>query len=219
MTAASIESPGTEYEHARHPVLETMSRLPERNRDELDEVERALFDAIAGGKRSSRQGSSAMLTPGGGLRGPFNALLYAPHVGDPAQRLGERLRFDGQLPPRQREIAVLCVAACWQAEFEWWAHSRIARECGVSEAVIDAIRRRQVPALDDPGERLVHDYARALLDEKRVSEPLYQAAVTELGESALVELVLLLGYYSLVSMLLVSFNVPLPEGETPVFSE
>jgi 4-carboxymuconolactone decarboxylase len=196
-----------------------MSRLRERQRDELDEIERALFDAIAGGKRGARQGSSAMLTPGGGLRGPFNALLYAPHVGDPAQRLGERLRFEGQLPDRQREIAVLCVAACWRAEFEWWAHARIARECGVSEAIIEAIRKRDVPPLDDPGERLVHDYARALLDEKRVTDGLYRDAVAALGEPAVVELVLLLGYYSLVSMLLVSFHVPLPDGESPVFSE
>lgn len=204
-------------QYVRLRAFRAVSRLRERSRDELGEAERALFDAITGGKRS-RQGSSAMITPGGGLRGPFNALLYAPHVGDPAQRLGERLRFDGLLPPRQREIAVLCVAACWHAEFEWWAHARIARECGVSEAIIEAIRQRASPPLDDPGERLVHDYARALLDEKRVSDALYRQTVAALGEPAVVELVLLLGYYSLISMLLVSFEVPLPDGGKPTFS-
>jgi 4-carboxymuconolactone decarboxylase len=196
-----------------------MSRLPELNVDELDTAKRSLFEAITGGKRRTAQGNSAFITPQGGLRGPFNALLYAPHVGDPAQRLGECLRFHGTLPARQREIAVLCVAAHWRAAYEWWAHARIARESGLSDDIIEAIRTRAQPLLDDPGERLVHAYSRALLEEQQVSEQLYQDTVTALGETAVVELVVLLGYYSLVSMLLVSFEVPIPEGESPPFGD
>ena len=196
-----------------------MSRLSELELEHLDPTQRALFDAITGGKRSARKEGGATLTPGGGLRGPFNALLHAPHVGDPAQRLGERLRFDGLLSPLQREIAVLCVAARWRAEYEWWAHARIARECGVSDEVIEAIRRRTRPPLDEPGEMLVHDFARSLLDQRQVSDTLYGETVAVLGEARLVELVVLLGYYSLISMLLVGFQVPVPDGETPLFGD
>ena len=196
-----------------------MSRLPELPRDTLGAAESALFDAITGGKRSAGKGSSAYITPTGGLRGPFNALLYAPHVGDLAQRLGERLRFDGILSARQREIGVLCVAASWRADYEWWAHARIAGECGVSDAVIDAIRQRAQPPLDATDERLVHDYSRALLDEHQVSDALHGATVAALGEAALVELVVLLGYYSLISMVLVGFEVPIPAGEAPPFGD
>ena len=96
-----------------------MSRLPELKGERLGAAQRALFDAITGGKRNTGPGHSPTVTPSGGLRGPFNALLYAPHVGDPVQRLGERLRFDGILSPRQREIGVLCVAARWRAGYEW----------------------------------------------------------------------------------------------------
>ena len=171
-----------------------MSRLPELTRDQLNTAAR-------------------------GLRGPFNALLHAPHVGDATQRLGEHLRFNGILSSRQREIGVLCVAAYWRADYEWWAHARIARECGISDAIIEAIRRRARPELDDPAERLVHDYSRALLDERTVSEALYRDSVMALGEAALVELVVLLGYYSLVSMVLVSFEIPAPDGESPPFGD
>ena len=196
-----------------------MSRLSELAGERLGEAERALFDAITTGKRTAAAGASAYLTAGGGLRGPFNALLHAPHVGDAVQRLGERLRFDGILPPCQREIAVLCVAAHWRADYEWWAHARIARDCGVADAVIEAIRERRRPALEDAHERLVHDCARALLDERRIPDRLYDEAVAGIGETALVELVILLGYYSLVSMILVGFQVPLPEGERPPFGD
>ena len=196
-----------------------MSRLSELELEHLDPTQRALFDAITGGKRSAREGGGATVTPAGGLRGPFNALLHAPHVGDPAQRLGERLRFDGVLSARQREVGVLCVAARWRAEYEWWAHARIARECGVSGEAIEAIRRRTRPPLDNPGEMLVHDFARSLLDEQLVSDSLYADTVAALGEAAVVELVVLLGYYCLISMLLVGFQVPVPDGETPPFGD
>jgi len=196
-----------------------MSRLPELARDRLGEAERALFDAITGGKRTAAGGAATYITKGGGLRGPFNALLHAPHVGDEVQRLGERLRFEGLLPPRQREIAVLCVAAHWRADYEWWAHARIARECGVPDDVIEAIRMRAQPHLDDADERVVHDCAHALLDEQRIPDPLYEQAVARIGETALVELVVLLGYYSLISMILVGFQIPVPEGETSPFGD
>lgn len=196
-----------------------MNRLRELQRDHLSTAERTLFDSITGGKRSGGDGKSAHITPSGGLRGPFNALLHAPHVGDATQRLGEILRFGGVLSPRQREIGVLCVAARWRCDYEWWAHARIARECGVADAVIDAIHRRGQPPLDEPGERLVHDFARVLLDEQQVPDALYRDTATALGDAALVELVVLLGYYSLISMVLVSFEVPLPDGETPPFGD
>jgi len=196
-----------------------MSRLPELEGERLNAAQRRLFDAIAGGKRSIGPGRLPFVTPQGGLRGPFNALLHAPHVGDPVQRLGERLRFDGVLSARQREIGVLCVASRWRAGYEWWAHARIASECGLSEAVIEAIRQRMRPPLHQPDERLVHDYSRALLDEHLVPDKLYQDTAATLGEEALVELVVLLGYYSLISMVLVSFDVPVPDGETPPFDD
>lgn len=196
-----------------------MSRLPELAPDRFGEAERALFEAITSGRRTASGGASTYITDGGGLRGPFNALLHAPHVGDAVQRLGERLRFEGVLPPRQREIAILCVAAHWRASYEWWAHSRIARDCGVEEPIIEAIRKRERPALDDADEDVVHACVRALLDDRRIADALYDEAVERIGETALVELVVLVGYYSLISMILVSFQVSIPEGETPPFDD
>ena len=196
-----------------------MSRLPELEGERLNASQRSLFDAITGGKRSTGPGRLPFITPRGGLRGPFNALLHAPQVGDPVQRLGERLRFDGILSARQREIGVLCVASHWRAGYEWWAHARIASECGLSDAIIEAIRQRARPPLDQPDELLVHDYSRALLDDHLVPDKLYQDTVAALGEEALVELVVLLGYYSLISMILVSFDVTIPDGDVPPFDE
>ena len=64
---------------------------------------------------------------------------------------------------------------------------------------------------------MVYNFARELLDEHRVSDNLYAEAVELLGETGVVELVILLGYYTLVSMTLNVFEVPVPAGESAPF--
>jgi 4-carboxymuconolactone decarboxylase len=117
-------------------------------------------------------------------------------------------------------VAIITVGARWQAEFEWWAHARMAREHGVAPDVIDAIKRGAEPpfgpAADD--ERTVWVVARQLVTTGHVSPDAYTAAQRLLGDAGLVELVALCGYYSLISYLLNAFDVPLPPGAEPVFS-
>lgn len=195
-----------------------MTRLPVIKVDDFDADQRAMFDAITTGKRATSAGPSAFLTPEGGMRGPFHPLLYAPRMGNVVQRLGECIRYEGALADRQREIAILVAAARWRADYEWWAHARIARQLGVSDEVIDAIRERRQPELDDAEEEIVHEVARSALDHGSVPDLLYQRALEALGAERVVEIVVLVGYYTLISLTLNVFEVPLPAGETSPFA-
>ena len=56
-----------------------------------------------------------------------------------------------------------------------------------------------------------------LIDQQRVSDQSYAKAVELLGEAGVVELAILLGYYTLVSMSLNVFEVSVPDGETTPF--
>jgi 4-carboxymuconolactone decarboxylase len=53
---------------------------------------------------------------------------------------------------------------------------------------------------------------------RRVSDATYKRAVAELGELGAVELVGILGYYALISMTIVAFEVPVPDGEPEPFA-
>ena len=53
------------------------------------------------------------------------------------------------------------------------------------------------------------------MDNHQVSENTYQAALDELGEQGLVELIGVLGYYNYVAMVLNCFEI-LPDGELPL---
>jgi 4-carboxymuconolactone decarboxylase len=144
---------------------------------------------------------------------PLRAWIHAPEVARHASRLGAFLRYDTTLGPRYSELAILVTARTWSAQFEWYAHKKMALEAGLEPAIVDAINHRRTPVFDDAKARLVYDFATVLNRDRKVPEALYREAVATLGETGVVELVGLLGYYTLVSMTLNAFDVGLPEGE------
>jgi 4-carboxymuconolactone decarboxylase len=188
-----------------------MSRLPELRHDQLSPDGRAVWDAIVGSR------GSRLETPAGGLAGPFNAFVHAPDVGRGLTGLGASLRFGTSIERRLTEVAIITVGARWQAEFEWWAHARMAREHGVPDAVVDAIGRGEDPPFDAGDERTVHAIARSLVETGSVPAGVYAAGQALLGDTGMVELVSLCGYYTLISFLLNAFEVPLPPGSAPMW--
>ena len=108
-----------------------MTRLPYVRREELGPEGQQLWDAILDGR------GDLLVTAEGGLAGPFNAFVTAPGAGRRLSSLGATLRFYTSIERRLSEIAIITVGARWQAEFEWFAHAPMAREHGVSEAVVD----------------------------------------------------------------------------------
>ncbi len=179
-----------------------MGRLPPLDPAALTGRQKELYDKIMSGPR-------------GRVAGPLEAMVRCPAAGDPLQELGGRLRFDGVLPGKLRELAILVAARFWTAQFEWHAHARIAREEGLDQAVIEAIAEGAAPPLATPEERAVHAFCRELHDTHAVAEVTYAAAVKALGQEAVIELTLLSGYYTAVSMILNTFEVPLPAGVSP----
>ena len=191
-----------------------MPRITPPRPEDMSNEQRALYDAILAGKRGP-----GMRREDGTLIGPFNAMLLNPHVGDRVQRLGEALRFDISLPRNVIEVATLVVGSHWRAQFEWWAHERLAKQAGVSEEVIAAIKQGERPHFSDDDEAGAFEVASQLYRTRRLSDTAYAKAVERFGETGLFELIALVGYYSLVSLLLNGFNVPLPDGEIPPFND
>ena len=185
-----------------------MSRVPYLRRDELDHAGQEVWDSIVGSR------GAAVVNAEGALTGPFNAFVQAPDVGRHLTSLGRVLRFETSIERRPSEIAIITVGARWKAEFEWWAHARMAREHGVPDAVVDAIGRGDDPPFAAADERAVYAAARELTGTGQLGQDTYRAVQRLLGDTGTVKFVTLCGYYSLVSFLLNAFAVPLPPGAT-----
>jgi 4-carboxymuconolactone decarboxylase len=151
----------------------------------------------------------------GTMSGPFNVLLRSPEMGDLAQKFGAQIRFHSSLPNKLNEFAILMTARYWSSQFEWYAHHRYALQAGLSPAVIEAVANGKRPASMSPDEEVVYNFCNELLNTKEVTDATFRAAVNRLGERSVVDLVGVVGYYHLVSMLLNVDRYPLPEGVKP----
>jgi 4-carboxymuconolactone decarboxylase len=190
-----------------------MTRIPYVRREDLSPEGQQLWDGLIEGL-----GESLVRTEGG-LAGPFNAFVTAPDTGRRVSALGATVRFGTSIERRLSEIAIITIGARWQAEFEWWAHAPMAREHGVTGAVVDAIGRGEDPPFEADDERAVYAVARQLGHSGRLDQDAYDAAHRFLGDAGMVELVSLCGYYTLISYLLNAFAVPLPPGAAPMWAQ
>ena len=151
----------------------------------------------------------------GNVPAPMIAWLRNPELARRSQRLGELLRFETTLEPALSELAILVCGRHWTSHYEWTAHKKIALSVGVDPQTIDDIAAGRRPSLRDPHEDMVYQVSSVLLAEGRLNAELYQRGTATLGERAMVELVAILGYYSLVALTLNAFEIGLPESLAP----
>ena len=177
-----------------------MPRLAPLDLDKLSPEQKQVADAIVAGPR-------------GALRGPFEPWLRSPALADRAQRLGEYCRFNNSLPKDLSELAICLVGRHFKAQYEFYAHARLAKEAGLSAEIVEAVRTRQTPPFSREEERIVYDFVTEYLETNRVSQANFKRALEALGEKGVVDLVGVCGYYMLVSMTLNVFEMPLPPGE------
>ncbi|MBU9294406.1 carboxymuconolactone decarboxylase [Burkholderia multivorans] len=179
-----------------------MERISPLAPEQLSDEQRQVYDAIASGPRK-------------GVRGPLAVWLHRPRLAACAQALGQYCRYDSSVPSRLSELVILSMGRHWLAEYEWAAHKPFALEAGLSIDVIDAIRDGIEPPFVRDDERLVHAFVKQLHERHEIDDALYAALVDTLGEGAVVDLVGIAGYYTLISMTIKVFNVPPPAGVAP----
>ena len=178
-----------------------MPRLPELEPNAFSLDQKRVHDNITNGPRGS-------------VRGPFAALLHNPDIAEYVQAMGISLRFNGILPGHLRELAILITARYWDAEYEWASHAPIAEKEGLSSAVINAIAENQQPNFSNDDEKIVHNFCRELHEKHTVSNATYDATTTFLGHEGVIELTVLSGYYTIISMILNTFQVSAPKGSS-----
>jgi 4-carboxymuconolactone decarboxylase len=181
-----------------------VSRIPDLDVEDLSPEQRRVHDAIVAGPR-------------GKVAGPLAIWLESAELADRAQALGAFCRYGSSLPRRLSELAILIVGAHWMAGYEWHVHAPLAVEAGVDPAAVEAIRTHQAPVLARADEQAVYDLARELLAIRHVSEAAYRRAVAQLGPKGVVELIGILGYYTLISMTIQTFEVAVPDGAADPF--
>jgi 4-carboxymuconolactone decarboxylase len=186
------------------------ARISKLSPAELDDEQRTLYDAIAGGRRAQGPQLFRLTDAGGRLEGPFNAFLLQPRLGSALQSLGTAVRYETAIDDRSREIAILVVAAHWHSDFEQYAHEAVGRAAGLTDADLTAIRDGDHNTLTGR-EAVVARTAAALAAGADLDDAEYREAAAELGADGLFELLTLVGYYATLALQLRVFRVPAPD--------
>jgi 4-carboxymuconolactone decarboxylase len=187
-----------------------MTRLAPLTPAELTADQRRLYAEITGGPRGQGPRLFTLTGADGALTGPFNAMLRQPALGTALQALGSAIRYQGSLPARIRELAILAVAAHWQSEFERHAHEAAGLAAGLTEAEMAAVRAGGGEGLPDPAERAAVRAAWVLVRTGDLDDGQYAEASAALGEAGLFELTTLVGYYATLAMQMRVFRVGVP---------
>ena len=179
-----------------------MARLPYKTRENLSEEELPHWDE---------------LMPEGGGRGRLplvtQILMYRPPLAVLAERINRTVRMELSLPRSSVELVILASAREHNCLREWGVHLPQARNVGVREEAIQAIKEHRAPdGLTEEEAELVN-YAHELWRTNRVSDKTFQAAHKRLGDVGVVDLTALVGVYSMLSAVMNAFEVEPPEDE------
>ena len=184
-----------------------MARMDPIPLNQMTAEQRDLHDLIA--KQRSR----------GQVQGPFAVMLQAPDVCERVAEMVDHLLQETRVSLPLKELAIITVARQYTAQYEWFVHARRAKQVGLDEAIIDAIRHRRRPDFNDATEALVYDMTLEMVEARRLGDELYARARETFGDAALVELVALIGFYIMIAVFLVSFEVPVPDPDAVLLTE
>jgi 4-carboxymuconolactone decarboxylase len=177
-----------------------VARLPIATRESVPENQRAMFDTMAQGG-----------TP---RYGPGSVMIHVPQAHHWATGLNNYLRQESSLPKKIQELAMLVTARERDCQHIWNAHAASARQEGVPDALVNALRdRKELPAMA-PDEAAVVNYGQELLRTHRVSRGAFQAVLELFGRQGAVELSLVMGNYNLLALLINAFDSDLPPDRT-----
>lgn len=179
-----------------------MARVSLPNPEEMNAEQHAVYDEIVSGRR-------------GRLVGPLRAVIHSPDLAARWSRLGEYLRYSTLLPPKLNELAIIVTGRRWNSQIEFHVHAEAARAAGLDPDCIEAIRVGTAPRFSTPEELEVYAFVRAIHETGDVPDALHDAVKARWGERGVVELTGVVGYYTMVSIMLNVQGIPLMPGVAP----
>jgi 4-carboxymuconolactone decarboxylase len=155
----------------------------------------------------------------GGTRGPFLIWLRSPELCERVDALGAYCRFESSLPLRLRELSLLIAARHFDAQYSWNAHAEKAVEAGIKPEAVGQLAENKVPDFADREAEILYNFATQVLRDHFVDDETFAAGLAAFGEQGLVDLIGSLGNYSMLAMLLNTFQVDLKPGWTPPYPD
>jgi 4-carboxymuconolactone decarboxylase len=141
--------------------------------------------------------------------GPHKIWLANPTLSSTIVPTGAYFQHQSTLSKAEIEIATNIINGRWRSPYASYEHEIIAERDGHLEPRrVEALIAGVPVSFDEPREQVVYELASALTTARLVSTGLYRRACDLLGEAGIVDVAVLLGWFTMVCMTLGAFDVP-----------
>ena len=182
---------------ARYAILP--NRMPPIPTEKMTEAQKKVAAAIAAGPR-------------GKVEGPYWPIIRSPGLTEALQDVGAYYRYRCPLERKINEMVALMAARSWSQQFVWDVHILQALDAGLKNEIALALAEGRRPAAMAEDEEIAYDFVTELLATKGASDPTYARTVAKFGEEGTIDIIGIVGYYSLLAMIMNVARTPLLEG-------
>jgi alkylhydroperoxidase family enzyme len=137
----------------------------------------------------------------------FRMMAHSPSYFEQYCRLGNAIRFKGELDPVVRELAITRTGILCNAPYEVVAHKRIGKGVGVTDEQNAALDDWKSAACFDEVQRAALAFTDEVVTMDRPTDATFKTIAAKLSPAALVELQLSVGFYIMTSKFLETFGV------------
>jgi 4-carboxymuconolactone decarboxylase len=177
------------------PDFGTFGRFAETPVDEMEPATKQAYEFIRGLR--------------GLVPGPHRIWLASPALATTIAPTGAYFQHHSNLSKAEIEIATLVVTGRWRSAYATYEHEIIAERDGhLDPRRVEALIAGLPATFDDARQRVVYELASALTTARVVPTGLYRRARDLLGDAGIVDVAVLLGWFTMVCMTLGAFDVP-----------
>ncbi len=162
-----------------------MSRLPAVIRDELPEKDQIIYDHIGAERKE--------------VANVFKTLMNSPGAALVVADVGAYVRYHTKLLPAIRELVILTVARWFNSQYEWSQHEHLAYQAGVNPKTIERIKRGDFRIRGKTEEAITLKFTLELIRKCTISDDTFKVAIDKYGKKGIVDLVVLIGYYTMLA--------------------
>jgi 4-carboxymuconolactone decarboxylase len=177
-------------------------RMPPILPEHMSEAQKKVAAQIASGPR-------------GRVEGPYWPILRSPGFAEVIQDVGAYFRYRCPLDRKINEMAALMAARSWSQPFVWDVHILQALDAGLAAEKATALAEGRRPDGMSIDEETLWDFVNELLVTKGVSDRTYTRAADVFGESGVIDILGILGYYTTLSMIMNVGRTDMLDGRSP----
>jgi 4-carboxymuconolactone decarboxylase len=156
-----------------------------------------------------REAYDFTMTLRGQVPGPHKIWLINPQLSKTIVPTGAYFQKESSLTKAEIEIVTNVINGRWLAAYSNYEHEMIAEHLGhLPPERVQALIAGQPTSFEDPRQQMVYELATTLAAPRLVPTGMYQRAKTLIGEAGIVDVTVLMGWFTAVSLTLMAFDVP-----------